>query len=616
MTAILLAVLCSTVPQEPGPSAWWVFLTDRGSGYEARIEAFRDSLDPASLDRRLEAGLPCGADSFDLEPWPRYVGEIESILGPGRVRTRSRFLNAVSVDASESEARELLLLPFVSGIRPVATSVYEPPDSSFRAAGGMSDSQLEQAGVALLLERGWTGSGITVGILDTGFDLEHPALASVDVIAQYDFINDDGYTGWEPGDPGGQAAHGTATLSVAGGLEPGVFSGAAPGASFALAKTEDISGEYQGEEDYWIEGLEWLDLQGASLVSSSLGYIDWYSYSDMDGNTALTTIAADLAASRGMPVVNAIGNEGPADGTLIAPADGDSVFAVGGVDALGSPASFASRGPTWDGRIKPDFCARAVGVIVAQDGGTGYHPANGTSFAAPMVSGAAALLLEAHPEWTSMDALEALRATASQASSPDCALGWGVIDAAAAFMYRSVTGLVRRSDTGAPIPGRPLALSIGGDVFQITSGPSGWFAFCPDATGAFTITGSGGEGTVREVTGFLGDSGVETTVYVDFEPRGLPPSAFPVPSLGGVWFGFDLEAVSDVILTIMPLEGGEIAEIRRSGLPPGPYRAPVEGGAIYWDGCSSDGEPAASGPYFALLDTGGEVTVLKIALVR
>lgn len=392
--------------------------------------------------------------------------------------------------------------------------------------------------------------------------------------------------------------------------------GAAPGASYALAKTEDTSDEYPGEEDYWIEGLEWLDLQGVSLVSSSLGYIEWYSYSDMDGNTALTTIAADLAASRGMPVVNAIGNYGPGDGTLIAPSDGDSVFAVGGVDALGAPASFSSRGPTWDGRIKPDFCARAVGVIVAQDAGTGYRPANGTSFAAPIVAGAAALLLEAHPEWTSMDALEALRETASQASSPDCTLGWGIVNAAAACMHRSVTGSVRRSDTGAMIPGYPLTLNIGGEEFPISSGPSGWFAFCPDTSGAFTITGSGGEGTVREVAGVLGTPGVETTVYVDFPPEGLPPSAFPVPSQGGVWFGFDLEASSDVVLRIFPLSGGVIAEIRRNGLAPGSYRAPSDGGAIYWDGCSSDGEPAASGQYFALLDTGGEVTVLKLALVR
>jgi subtilisin family serine protease len=286
------------------------------------------------------------------------------------------------------------------------------------------------------------------------------------------------------------------------------------------------------------------------------------------------------------------------------------------VDALGAPAEFSSRGPTWDGRIKPEACARAVGVMLARDDETGYSYGNGTSFAAPMVSGAAALVLEAHPEWTSMDALEALRETASQASSPDNVLGWGIVDASAACRYRSVTGFVRRSDTGELIPGYPVRLVMGGYQHVIETGPGGWFAFCPDTTGLFTISGAGGGGVVHGASGLLGVDGVEVGVYVDYSSSGLPPTAFPVPSEDGVWIGFDLDRQADVLLSIVSLSGGEVARIERRDLPPGAYRAPVEGAATYWDGCSEDGQPAASGLYLALLDIGGTVRVLKLALVR
>lgn len=612
MTSLILAALCA-LPAD-GPGAWWVFFSDRGPGVDARVEDFADSLAPACLSRRVAAGIEGGADEHDLEPWEGYSAAVEEMLGPGRIRTASRFLNAVSVEASESEAIALETLPFVSGVRPVSSARIEPLEGA-TPANDLSSGQLAQVGVDVLSERGLSGGGITVGILDTGFNLAHAAFDGTDIAGCWDFIGEDPEVGWEPGDPAGQAAHGTAVLSVLGGFQEGEYSGAAPGATFLLAKTEDTSGEYPGEEDFWIEGLEWLDLEGADLVSSSLGYIQWYTYEDMDGNTALTTIAADLAASRGMPVVCAIGNYGPGYGSLIAPSDGDSVFAVGGVDARGDPAPFTSEGPTFDGRIKPEVCARAVYVIVAMDSETGYMGGNGTSFAAPMVSGAVALLLEAHPEWTVFDALEAVKATARDAAYPGPVLGWGVMDAVAACAYRSVTGCVRNSSTGDPIPGYPLLLSIGGEQYALESGVSGWFAFCPGTTGDFTLEGAG-YGCPLPVSGTLGEAGVEVTIYVDAGSSVAPPSAYPVPSDEGVWIGFDLAGQAPVSVTVLDVCGSVVACIDRGVLPAGSYRAPLNGEAVWWDGCSDDGEPAASGTYLALLDAGGRVTILKLAILR
>ena len=128
-------------------------------------------------------------------------------------------------------------------------------------------------------------------------------------------------------------------------------------------------------------------------------YPDWYTRDRLDGNTALCTRAADIAVSHGIVVVNSAGNEGTSG--LVAPADGDSVLAIGAVDRAGAIASFSSRGPTADGRIKPDFAAMGVGVR-SVSGPAGYGSYNGTSYAAPIVAGVCALLLELHPDWTPM----------------------------------------------------------------------------------------------------------------------------------------------------------------------------------------------------------------------
>jgi len=597
-----------------------VFFADRGPSVPERLAARTAELAALpSAGRRLRSGCPA-ADEHDLEPWPVYVDLVASELGgPSRIRTASRYLDAVSVTADGPEARSLLSLPCVASIRPVGRSDYAPLRAE--PAGGaneISDGQLGQIGLDSLHARGFTGEGIVIGVLDTGFNLVHTAFSGIEVLGRYDFVNDDPDPSQQPGDPPGQATHGTAVLSIIAGKEPGLFTGGAWQASFLLAKTEDTSGEYPQEEDFWVEGLEWLDVSGADLVSSSLGYIDWYTYEDMDGGTAVTTIAADIAASHGMPVVNAIGNLGPDPGTLIAPSDGDSVFAVGGVDASGSMAVFSSRGPTYDGRTKPEVCARAVYAAFADpDGTSGYSWGNGTSFATPLVSSAAAVLLQAHPEWDPLDALWAIRSTASRASSPDDSLGWGIVQAEAAFRWHSVTGSVRRSDTGALLRSYPLDLSMGEGSWTIETGPGGWFAFDPGVFGPFVITGSGSaEGSVIPVSGNLGEEGVEVAVYVDMPASGAPSTAFPNPSTGGVWVGYDLDRHCTVSLSIFGVTGQPVWSAVREDQEPGSYRAPLDGQAFWWDGSGEDGSRVPSGVYFAVLRKGNTPEVLKLAIVR
>jgi hypothetical protein len=618
LTAILLIALAA-VPSGSGGSAWWIFLADRGPSLEQRLEERSAELAGLpSRDRREAAGCP-SADEHDLVPWEGYVELVTACLsGSSRVRTVSRYLNAMSVEATPEEMGRIEALPFVLSTRPVGSSTGEPlRPLPAGGANDLSSGQLGQIGLDSLQAKGYAGEGVVIGVLDSGFNLWHVAFSGLDVLGQYDFLEGDPDPSQQPGDTPGQSNHGTAVLSILGGHEPGSFTGGAWQASFFLAKTEDTSDEYEQEEDFWVAGLEWLDDSGADIVSSSLGYFEWYAWEDMDGNTAVTTIAADIAASHGMPVINAVGNEGPGSGTLIAPSDGDSVLAIGGVDASGAVAEFSSRGPSFDGRTKPDVCARAVYAIFAHpEQDTGYSWGNGTSFATPLVSSAAAVLLQAHPEWDSMEALDAIRNTASLSRTPDDTYGWGVVDAPAAFRWNSVTGCVRRSDTGELLPGYPLTLSMEGSSATCSTCGGGWFAIDPGQTGSFTISGAGGEGTVIPVSGTLEEEGLEVCVYVDMPASGLPSSVFPNPSTGGIWIGFDLYESCDVELGVFGMTGQRLWTSLRPALEPGSYRAPLDGMASWWDGCGADGKPVASGVYIALLRRGGSSELLKFALVR
>ena len=448
---------------ETDPVSAWVTFGDKGETGPAdlarRLAEAEAALDPHARARRVRAGVTPLVDYLDLPLHAPYVESLKTLgLAPYGA---SRWFNRVAVRATGGQLAALAGLSFVARLTPVeqalpmrdvpgdssATSRTAETTSAAAAASlayGLTAGQLTQIGVPAVHDSGYTGVGVRVCVLDDGFNYHatHPALKDADILATRDFVR-----GVEdPTDPSAPIGfqHGTETFSCIGGNQPGRYVGAAPGATFLLARTEDDLAEHRIEMVYWGMGAEWADSAGADIISSSLGYFTFdspdisYTYADMDGHTTIVSRAAQIAASKGILVVNAAGNEGTrAWHYIIAPADvdGDSLIAAGAVTSAGTVASFSSYGPSADGRVKPDLAARGVGAWCADAADTGYVQLSGTSFSCPLVAGLAACLMQARPTWPAKVLIRALRLTASQATAPDDRVGYGLPDGAAVLRW-------------------------------------------------------------------------------------------------------------------------------------------------------------------------------------
>ena len=446
-----------------GTAKVWVFFRDKAmttpAAKHAAIGAAGASLSPRALTRRASRGTASDlVDHHDLPLHQPYVDTVEALGVP--IAQRSRWLNAISVRADREAIDRIARLPFVERIQPVARSTILA--ASMRRIGdppcepadfyGDAHNQLDMIRVTDLQDSGVTGEGVIIGVLDTGFHRSHEAFNQpgheINVIAEWDFVDNDGDTSFQPEDPVikgpfgplYQHAHGTMVLAAIAAYMPCQLIGGAHGASFILAKTEDISQEVPAEEDAYVAGLEFIEANGADIATSSLGYISFYEYEDLDGETAVTTIAVNIATQKGLLCVTAAGNGGQDQDlpTLIPPGDAFDVVTVGAVTPTGELADISSIGPTVDGRIKPEVLAQ--GELVATIDplvDDAYGTQNGTSMSTPLVASACALLLQLHPNWTLAQLRTALLETASvfvASGEPDPTSfeGYGIIDALAA----------------------------------------------------------------------------------------------------------------------------------------------------------------------------------------
>lgn len=504
--ALIAACACAgTAYAQTAPATYWIRFTDKANTPYS-LSSPGDFLSQRSIDRRDRQGI--AIDSLDLPVDPAYISALLA-AGAFDLVNRHKWFNAVTIRGIDTLALDTLdQLPFVAEVRrtndgrprPARATEKFPIDlrqeigPHFEPLYGASFRQVEMMNMHLLHGAGARGQGMLIGILDSGFEDADslPAFAELRAREGIVMTRDMAY---HDGDVYNDHWHGRSVLSCIAGHVPGELLGTAPMADVALFRTEVSATEYLWEEDNWVSGAEAADSLGCDVLNTSLGYTQFddstqdHSYADMDGLTTRISIAAGIAARKGMIPVQSAGNNGSSDWHYIgAPADAIDILAVGATGTMREIAPFSSHGPSFDGRVKPDVAAVGWGTIGLGVSGTQVMPINGTSFSSPLVAGSVACLWQLHPDRTAQEIMAAVRQSASRHDAPDDDFGHGIPDFWRAHLLldgRDLTGLHASAFLNVwPVPFSDHF------IVELFSGPAGRIALAlHDATGRLVWEG-------------------------------------------------------------------------------------------------------------------------------
>lgn len=369
-------------------------------------------------------------DYFKSEVCPDYIEDLQkrnvSIQGT------SKWLNAACIDSKYVDIAKDL--PYVARIEQLGSYRVKEEQIAEDFEYGNSDWQIEMMQIHTYHQMGFTGKGVRLAIFDAGFfkvdslPVFDSLWANNQIKETRDFVTNDTLTYRE-------SSHGMQVLALAGINYPDSMVGTAPGADFILVRTEQAGTEKHIEELNWLRAMEWADSIGVDIIHSSLGYSLFdslegdYTYQDMDGQSTLITLAAQKAASLGIFITNSAGNSGDDPWFYItAPCDGKDVLCIGAVDSFEVVTDFSSRGPSSDGRIKPDVTAMGRRNTIPDVDGI-LRTGSGTSFSGPLVAGLVACLKGAHTDKTNAQIFEAILRSADRYNTPDNEYGHGIPNA-------------------------------------------------------------------------------------------------------------------------------------------------------------------------------------------
>jgi len=385
--------------------------------------------DAKAIERRILAGIPVD----DPSDWPvteSYINQVTLMVND--VLLTSRWFNALAVDADDLQINFVRQLPYVLDVEYIEPSEmqitgYDDYDTSINInQSEVLKGQLATLGVDAWRKAGIDGKGLRIAILDVGFTNADKVPAFNHIRAEHRLIATHDFTSRKNGDYVYYGnGHGTEVWSCISGKIGDIQIGLATGAEFLLAKTEKSSEKYS-EELNWLAAAEWADKNGADIINSSMGYtVNRYFNWQMDGKTTFVTRAANIAARKGMLVINAAGNDGDNKWHCIgAPADADSALSVGGINpSTGFHTDFSSYGPTADKRMKPNVSAYAYVVAAAP---ARLISTQGTSFASPLVAGFAACAWQTNRKFTNMQLFHEIEKSGSLYPYFDYAHGFGI----------------------------------------------------------------------------------------------------------------------------------------------------------------------------------------------
>lgn len=442
--SLVLLFLSVTLHSQAVNYSYFYRITFRDKG-SAKVSDYapQQLLSVKAIERRIRTGIPV-LEYSDLPVNSEYLKKIsESGL---TLHCTSKWMNSALFKSSYPvDAEAISVTDFVKDVKIVRKPGTKGPQGdklSFRLENSPVyeyDRPITMLNGYALHDQGFEGSGVLIAVLDGGFD-NSEEITSLEglrdrdgIITTHDFVRG-------KQEVYGYSTHGTAVLSILAGSVPWVIEGTAKESDYLLLITEDPSTEYPCEEDYWAAGAEYADSAGADIITSSLGYSTFddpsmnHLFSDLDGDKTFITEAADIAAHKGIIIVNSAGNErNKVWKRIICPADGDSVIAVGAVDGENVISSFSSAGPSYDRRIKPDVVAMGV-AIPLQVSNTSIGTSNGTSFSCPVISGMTACLLQAVPEAKNSDIIRVLKESSDRYLSPDSLYGYGIPDMGKALL--------------------------------------------------------------------------------------------------------------------------------------------------------------------------------------
>ena len=422
----------------------FVFFKDKPNKAEFYANPLSE-LTQKSLNRRTKFGI--ALDDRDAPIEPTYIQNIRN-LG-FTVTDYSKWMNGVAVNATPTQITQLQALSYVQAVesfikhpaggKPAAESVNKfdvfnntVGKTDFNYGSGLA--QINQINLRPLHIAGFTGTGITIAVIDTGFPSVNTGSAYArirnngQIKGGYNFVNKstDIYNT-------SLNNHGSYCLGVIGGFIDGQYAGSAPDADFYLYASENAAVEIPEELIYWTEAAEEADRKGVDLITTSLGYTTFddtrYNmvYGDMNGTTSFISRAAQIAVEKGIFVLSAAGNDAQATWHYISsPADNAKVFTIGAVTSSGASSSFSSFGPNSAGVVKPDGSARGTSTAMAYN--NSVTTSNGTSFATPLAAGGVACLLQSAPNKSLSEISDILRQNASLYPNYTDTMGYGILN--------------------------------------------------------------------------------------------------------------------------------------------------------------------------------------------